>query len=87
MMKEKLDAFFDEYWKLYKPWTPQSGQSSGKQPEVDKGNASSGVVSYAQQLRKKLKGSDGGRGTIKMELQKYLNDGLEEDKVGDDVLG
>jgi len=38
-------------------------------------------------LRKKLKGPDGGRGIIKTELQKYLNEGLEEDEVGDDVLG
>ena len=38
-------------------------------------------------MRKKLKGPDGGRGIIKTELQKYLNEGLEEDEVGDDVLG
>ena len=36
-------------------------------------------MSYAQQLRKKLKGADGGRGVEKTELQKYLNEGLEED--------
>ena len=51
------------------------------------GNASSAATSYAQQLRKKLKGLDGGRGIIEMEFQKYLNEGLEEDEVGDDVLG
>ena len=78
---------FDEYWELHKPLTPQSGQSSGIQPEIEKGNASSAAASYAQQLRKKLKGLDGGRGIIKTELQKYLNKGLEEDEVGDDVLG
>jgi len=50
------------------------------------GNASSAATSYAQQLRKKLKGLDGGRGIIEMEFQKYLNEGLEEDEVGDDVL-
>ena len=72
---------------MYKPLTPQRGQSSGTQPEIEKGNASSAAASYAQQLRKKLKGSDGGRGIIKTELQKYLNEGLEEDEVGDDVLG
>jgi len=86
-VKEKLEALFDEYWQLYKPITPQSGQSSGAQPEVEKGNTSSGATSYAQELRKKLQGPDGGRGIIKMELQKYLNEGLEEDEVGDDVLG
>ena len=41
-------------------------------------------MSYAQQLRKKLKGADGERGVVKTELQKYLNEGLEEDEV--DVL-
>ena len=40
-----------------------------------------------QELRKKLKGPDGGRGIIKTELQKYLNERLKEDEVGDDVLG
>ena len=35
-------------------------------------------------MRKKLKGVDGGRGIIKTELQKYLNEGLEEDDI--DVL-
>jgi len=65
---------------------PQSGQSSRAQPKVKKGNASNGAASYAQQLRRKLKGLDGGRGIIKTELQKYLNERLEEDEVGDDVL-
>jgi len=32
-------------------------------------------------LRKKLKGADGGRGVVKTELLKYLNEGLEEDEV------
>ena len=86
-MGEKLEILFDEYWQLYKPLTPQSGQSSGAQPEVDKGTASSGVASYTQQLRNKLKGPDGGRGIIKSELQKHLNEGLEEDEVGEDVWG
>ena len=81
-MREKLETLFDEYWQLYKSLTPQSGQSSGAQPKVEKGNASSGVASYAQQLRKKLKGPDGGRGIIKTELQ---NERLEEDEVGKDV--
>jgi len=36
---------------------------------------------------KEVKGSDGGRGIIKTELQKYLNKGLEEDEVRDDMLG
>ena len=40
-VKEKVEALFDEYWQLYKPLTPQSGQSSKAQPEVEKGNASS----------------------------------------------
>ena len=71
---------------MYKSLAPQSGQSSGPRPEVEKGNASSGAVSYAQQLRKKLKGPDGGREIIKMELQKYLNEGLKEDEIGDHVL-
>ena len=47
-------------WQLYKPLTPQSGKSSGLQPEVEKGNASSGAASYAQKLKKKLKGLDRG---------------------------
>ena len=68
--------------KLYKPSASQSGQSSGAQPKVEKGNASSGAAYYAQQLIKKLKGPDGGRWIIKTELQKYLNEGLEEDEVG-----
>lgn len=86
-VREKLEALFDEYWQLYKPFTPQSGQSSEAQSEVEKGKASSASAFYAQQLRKKLKGSDEGREIIKTELQKYLNKGLEEDEVGDDVLG
>ena len=86
-VRKKLETLFIEYWQLYKPLAPQNGQSSGAQPEVEKGNASSRAASYAQQLRKKLKGSDGGRGIIKTELLKYLNEGLEEDEVGDDVLG
>jgi len=45
--------------------TPQSGQSSGAQVEVDSGSTSSGPTSYAPELRKKLKGPDGGRGIIK----------------------
>jgi len=28
-VREKLEALFDEYWQLYKPLTPQSGQSIG----------------------------------------------------------
>ena len=76
-----------KYWQLYKPLTPQSGQSSEAQYEVEKGIASSGATSYAQQLIKKLKGPDEGRKIINTELQKYLNEGLEEDEVGDDVLG
>ena len=67
--------------------TPQSGQSSEAQPEVKSDSASSGVASYAQELRKKLKWLDEGRGIIKGELQKYLNEGHKEDEVGDDVLG
>ena len=67
--------------------SPQSGQSSGTQPEGEKGKTSSGAASYAQELRKKLKGPNGGRGIIETELQKYLNKGLEEDEVGDEVLG
>ena len=45
------------------------------------------LVELPVPLRKKLKGLDGGRGIIKTELQKYLNEGLEEDEVWDDVLG
>ena len=86
-VKEKVEALFDEYWQLYKPLTSQSGQNSGAQVEVESGSKSSGAISYAQELRKKLKGPDGGRRIIKTELQKYLNEGLEEDEVGDDVLG
>ena len=86
-VKEKVEALFDEYWQLYKPLTSQSGQNSGVQVEVQSGSISNGAISYAQELRKKLKGPDGGRGIIKTELQKYLNEGLEEDEVGDDVLG
>jgi len=55
--------------------------------EVESSSVSSGAISYAQELRKKLKGPDGGRGIIKTELQEYLNEGLEEDEVGDDVSG
>jgi len=44
---------------MYKPLTPQS---SGPQPEVEKDKTSSGVASYTQELRKKLKGPNGGRG-------------------------
>ena len=62
-------------------------ENSGPQPEVESGNASTGVASYAQELRKRLKGSDGGRGIINTELQEYLNEGLEEDDIGDEVLG
>jgi len=36
-VREKLETLFDEYWELYKPLTPQSGQSSGIQPEIEKG--------------------------------------------------
>jgi len=65
---------------------PQSRQSSGAQHEVKKGKTSSGVTSYTEELRKKkLKGSDGGRGIIRTELQKYLNKGLEEAEVGECV--
>jgi len=85
-VKEKVEVLFDEYWQLYKPLTPQSGQSSRVQPEVERSSASGGADSYAQELRKKLKGPDGGRGIIKIELQKYLNKGLEEDEVGDDMF-
>ena len=83
-MKEKVKALFEEHWELYKPLSSPSGQSSGTPIEVESSNASNGATSYAQELRKKLKGADGGRGIIKMELQKYLNEGLEEDEV--DVL-
>jgi len=38
---EKLEILFDEYWQLYKPFTPQSGQNSRTQPKIEKGNASS----------------------------------------------
>jgi len=31
-IREKLEVLFDEYWKLYKPLTLQSGQSSGAKP-------------------------------------------------------
>jgi len=84
-VKEKAKALFEEYWGFYKPLSSQSGQSSGTPIEVVSSNASNGATSYAQELRKQLKGVDGGRGIIKMEeLQKYLNEGLEEDEV--DVL-
>ena len=90
-VREKLEALFDEYWQLYKPSTPHTGQSSEVQPEVEEGlqgNASSGGSSfYHRRLKKKLKGPDGGRGITKTELQKYLNEGPEEDEVGEDVLG
>jgi len=66
--------------------TTQSGQSTGP-VQIEKGKTSYGATSYAQQLRKKLKGPEGGRGMIKTELQKYLHEELEEDEVGDDVLG
>ena len=76
---------------MYKPSTPHTGQSSEVQPEVEEGlqgNASSGGSSfYHRRLKKKLKGPDGGRGITKTELQKYLNEGPEEDEVGEDVLG
>ena len=85
-MKEKVEALFEEYWELYKPLTPQSGQSSGTQAKVKSGSVSSGAASYAQELKRKLKGPDGGKGIIKIKLQKYLNEGLEEAEVGDDVL-
>ena len=62
--------------------TLQSRQSDGEQPEVEKGNSSSGVASYAQELIKKLNGPDVGIGIVKTELQKYLNKGLKEDEVG-----
>ena len=55
IVKETLDALFDEYCHLYKPLTPQGKQSSGAKPEVEKANASSGAAFYAQELRKKLK--------------------------------
>ena len=84
-VKEKLQALFDEYWQLYKPLTTQSGQSSGP-VQIEKGKPSYGATSYAQQLRKKLKGSEGG-GMMKTELQKYLQEELEDDEIGDDVLG
>ena len=84
-VKEKLEALFTEYWQLYKPLSTQSGQSTGP-VQIEKGKTSS-AATYAQQLRKKLKGPEGGRGMIKTELQKYLQEELEEDEVGDDVLG
>jgi len=83
-VKEKVEALFEEYWQLYKPLSSQSGQSSGAPIDVESSNASHRVVFYAQELKKKLKGVDGGRGIVKTELQKYLNEGLEEDEV--DVL-
>ena len=42
-VKETVVALFDEYWQLYKPLTPQSGQSSGAQSEVESRNACSGL--------------------------------------------
>ena len=63
------------------------GICSRVQLEVESGSVSSGVTFYAQELRKKLKGLDGGRGIIKTKLQKYLNEELEEDEVGDDAFG
>ena len=69
---------------MYQPLNSQSGQSSGTPIEVESSNVSHGAMSYAQELRKKLKGADGGRGVVKTELQKYLNESLEEDEV--DVL-
>jgi len=35
-VKEKLEALFDDYWQLYKPLTPQSGQSTGP-VQIEKG--------------------------------------------------
>ena len=69
---------------LYRPLSSQSGQSIGVPIKVESSNASHGAASYAQELRKKLKGADGGNGIVKTELQKYLKEGLEEDEV--DVL-
>jgi len=54
--------------------------------QIEKGKPSYGATSYAQQLRKKLKGPEGG-GMMKTELQKYLQEELEDDEIGDDVLG
>jgi len=44
-VKEKLEALFDESWQLCKSMAPQSGQSSGAQPKVEKGKTSSGAAS------------------------------------------
>ena len=87
----EIEDLFNENWQLYKPIAPQSGQSSRPQPKVEEGlqgNASSrGSSFYHRRLKKKLKGPDGRRGITKTELQKYLNEGLEEDEMGEDVLG
>ena len=68
---------------MYQPLNSQSGQSSGTPIEIDSSNAnaSHGAMSYAQQLRKKLKGVDDGRGIVRTELQKYLNESFEEDDI------
>ena len=83
-VKQKVEALFEEYWQLYQPLNCQSGQNSGTPIEVDSTNDSAshgGTMSYAQQLRKKLKGADGGRGVVRTELQKYLAESLEEDDI------
>ncbi|VFQ91390.1 unnamed protein product [Cuscuta campestris] len=83
-VKGSVDTLFDEYWQLYKPSQAQSGQSSEILNELENATSMSGQT-YAQQLQKRLKGTQRARGT---ELQKYLNEGLEEDsEVGDDLLG
>jgi len=54
---------------LYKPLSSQSEQSSGAPIEVKSSNASSEAMSYAQELKKKLKGPDGGIESLKQNGQ------------------